>query len=305
MKGLLLFFFCSASTVVWCEVQRIAGTNVSMDVPAGFISAPGISGVQQATSDASIMVSEMPTAVTEVSASLTAEGFAARSMQLIGKSTVIVDGNDAQLLEVRQTHRDIPYQKWMLLLGDEAASVLVVGTFPAANAADVGLEVKRAVMSVSLDVAGGVARFEGLPFRVGETADLKYADRISNVMFLTLRGEVGQRDPAYPVLVVASATGSVPIDDLADFSRQRLAQTENVLAIEELEAGGIEVDGDIAYELLVNAAASADATPLAIYQVVVPHGASYIIVQGTVAATLADKYVKQFRELVHGMKFKT
>ncbi|MCK7511417.1 MAG: hypothetical protein MZV70_50120 [Desulfobacterales bacterium] len=66
------------------ERQRVAGTRVTIEPPAGFSPAEQFPGFLRADIGASIMVTELPGSAAEVREGMTEEGLAARGMVLAG-----------------------------------------------------------------------------------------------------------------------------------------------------------------------------------------------------------------------------
>ncbi len=299
------FVFISAGLFSANEVNakgmRVPGTKITIQPPSEFTASEQFPGFQHMNSGSSIMITEIPGPVTEVSRGMTKDGLASRGMILLEKSNVMVNKQDAKLLKIRQYHSNVEYLKWMILFGDSSSSILVVGTYPASVDFGIGKNIKNSILTAVWNKEVTVDFFDGLPFKIGESNELKYAKRMSNMVILGREGEFGKPGMAEPVLIAGNAISQAPINDLAIFSKRRILHATKIEEIEVFEENNIKVDGLDAYELIANAKDSIDKMPMVIYQVIVPERSSYFIVQGLVGESISKSYLTQFRELVRSI----
>ena len=173
-----------ALTTIWvpaspaAEASRIPGTKVSLEPPAGFSLAEQFPGFQRADAGASIVVTEVAAPVAELRAGLTSEGVASRGMTLLTSTPATISGQSATLLQVTQNASGTTFIKWMAILGDDTETIMIVGTFPQALADSMSEPIKRSILAARWNPGLKVDPFDGLPFRVTETASLKFAHRI-------------------------------------------------------------------------------------------------------------------------------
>src|SRR5687768_14841330 len=181
----IVVILLQVSSVV-AQPIRVAGTSVALAPPAGFVPSNRFPGFERADLQASLMVTEIPGPVADVSRGMTADGLATRGMTLISSTRRLVDGRQSLLLKVSQPAGGMTVHKWMLVSGDAKATVMIVGTFPKEYEPEIGDAMRESVLTARWAVAGAPPdHFEGLSFRVSPTPSLKIAGRMSNMLMLT------------------------------------------------------------------------------------------------------------------------
>src|SRR5215203_3606885 len=98
---------------VFAQVTRVAGTSVALAPPPGFVPSSRFPGFERADLQSSVMVTEIPGPVADVSRGMTADGLATRGMTLISSTRQLVDGRQALLLKVSQAAGGMTVHKWM------------------------------------------------------------------------------------------------------------------------------------------------------------------------------------------------
>ena len=79
------------------QAVRVTGTSVALAPPADFVPSSRFPGFERADLQSSLMVSEIPGPVADVSRGMTADGLATRGMTLISSTRQLVDGRQALL----------------------------------------------------------------------------------------------------------------------------------------------------------------------------------------------------------------
>ena len=289
----------------WAEAwgaERIPGTRVTLQPPQGFTPATQFPGYQRADAASSIMVTEIPAAADQLRAAMTRDGLARQGMTLLTASPGSVSGLDATLLHVSQSAGGATFEKWMILFGDQANTVMVVATYPQALAASLSEPMKQSVLSARWDPSQSVGLFDGLTFRVAESDTLKFARRISNMIMLTEGGHQEQVGPSEPFAVVGTSLHQVAIADVETFSKQRLAQTTEITGLTNLQGRAITVDGLPAYELTAEANDLQSGTPLSVYQLVAAEGQAYFLIQGLVGRAKGQRFLPEFRAIASSLR---
>lgn len=282
--------------------EHVAGTKVWLEPPAGFAAESQYPGFRNVDSGATIMVTEVPGPIDRLRSGMTRSGLAGRGMTLVETSDVKVGDHDAQLLLVSQSAAGVVYEKWIVVFGTPTDSVFIVATYPEGSAKALREPMKKAVLSARWNLGAEIDHFDGLPFRVTESAGLKIANRVSNLLMLTEGGVEGAVTPNDPLLVVGASISEVDLRELKAFSETRLRQGEQISDVKNVIGSATKVDGLPAYEIMAEATDANSATPLRVYQLVVADGSRYFLAQGFVGATRVDEFMPQFREVAKSIR---
>ncbi len=285
-------------------LTSVPGTAVRLVPPASFAPASRFPGFQNATTGATIMVTEIPGPFADVTSGMTRENLATRGMTLTSRAEVTVAGHTGLLLGLNQSAGGVPYRKWMVVFGTPSASVLVTATFREASADAESEPLRRAVLSAQwTPTAPGVVSLEGLPFRLGPTPSFAIATRVGNNVILTLGGRALPRPPGEPFVVVGAALSRVEVSDRASFARRRVQQTASAVDITPRPGAELTVAGHPGYELTATARDEDTNAPMVIYQTVVFHGGGYTLVQGLLPAAAAEGLLTELRALTRSLSF--
>lgn len=280
----------------------VPGTRVSLEAPQGFTAAQQFPGFQHAESGASIAVSELRAPAAQVSAGFTAEGLATKGMRLISAERATIARREARLILVAQSAAGLEFQKWIAVFGDGGQTVILIASFPAARAASLAGPLKRTLLAARWDPTAQVGAFEGLPFRVRETAVLKITDRLANAILLTAGAAGSPVAPEDPLVVVGTSLGEVEVGQIEDFARQRLSQTSQIAGLTALTGKAGTLAGLPAYELVAEAVDRKTGAPLAVYQALAVDGDRYFLVQGLVGRSRAQDFLAQFQDIARSLE---
>jgi hypothetical protein len=285
------------------QPQAVAGTRVTLQPPAGFVAADRFSGFVHVASGSSIMITEMPAPLAELRAAFTREQMAPRGMILRSSEAQTVGGRTGVLVALSQSAAGVTYDKWVLVLGDSTASTMVTATYPQARAGELSEPMKQAVLSTRLSAGGPADPLEGLRFRIDAGPRLRMATRMGNVLLFNEGGTLpasGGADPAAPLLTAGSSFSPVDLSDLAGFSRERLLASDPVLPVRNITGGPVTIDGAEAYELFADAADGSVRQKF--YQVIIPDGRHYVIIQGLVGADRAAEWTPYFQTVARSLR---
>lgn len=280
---------------------RVPGTKVSLTPPAGFVASDRFAGFQNAETGSSIVITEMPAPASQLRASLSAANLQARGMTLKGSEPVTIGKQKTDLIAVTQIANGIVFEKWMVVTGDASNAVLLVATYPQSLAGRLGAPLRAAVLSASWNPALKVDRFEGLPFRIRETAELKIENRMQNMLLIGKPGDPKARTAADPIVVVGPAHSPTPIGNLERLARQRIAQTEQIRDLTNVQGHPATIAGRSAYELTASAKDRKTGAPMAVYQAAVVDGNSYYLLIGLVGEAGAARYLPQFKSIAESL----
>jgi hypothetical protein len=279
------------------QAVRVTGTSVALAPPADFVPSSRFPGFERADLQSSLMVSEIPGPVADVSRGMTADGLATRGMTLISSTRQLVDGRQALLLKVSQPAAGMTVHKWMIVSGDARTTVMIVGTFPKEYEHQIGDAMKDSLLTARWAVAAASPdHFEGLAFRISPTPSLKIAGRMSNMLMLTESGRMGPQGPNAALFAVGSSLAPADLSDLKAFAITRASQTKQLKGLRVSEQGATGIGNETAYELVAEGTDIATGRLVTLYQVVLPDPQGYVLMQGMVASTRAATMVPEFRK---------
>src|SRR5580765_3210656 len=289
----------------FAQSVRVPGTNVTLLPPAGFAVARQYPGFEHAEAQASIVVTELPVAATDMMRSMTAPALGTKGMSLIAARDTVVAEKPARLLHVRQAAPGGSVLKWILIAGDAKATMMIVGTFPEAASPDVGETIRKSVLTASWSTAPPADSFEGLPFRLTATASLKLARRVSNMLMFTESGTTGSPGSTEALYIAGHSIGQGQITDARTFAETRAKQTDRLTGVKGFTGSPIRIDGANGYELEADAIDSRSGRPMRLYQVIIPDQTGYFILQGISRADRASEIVPEFRKLTASFRIAT
>lgn len=282
--------------------RAVPGTRVRLAPPPAFTPADRFSGFQDMGTGASIMIIEVPGPFDQVTAGFTAQRMATQGIELRMLKPLRVAGQPAKLLLAHQSVGGVRYEKLVLALGHDSASVVITANYPEGAAARLREPLRRAVLSVAWSSGAAVDLTGGLPFDVTGTPELKRAARLSNSLLFTESGEYPTRAPGEAIVVVAVSFRTADLGDLAAFSRARMRQQSDLRDLSLRSGAEIQAGGARAYELIADARFTPADLAIVVYQVVIPDGTTYTILQAQVAADRAERFIPQFRQMARTLR---
>ena len=282
---------------------KVPGTRISLIKPEGFSLAKAFAGFQQEDTSSSIMVVEMPAPYREV-----IKGFSdvqkmnLQGMKLLLQEEVVVDGQAARLYQLRQTAQGTAFVKWVVAFGDDTHVVMINAMCPEIHKSTLAGPLRQAALSVKYDQDQAPDPNDGLPFTITHQGKLKRAGRITNMLMYTLSGEIPAPSPEDPLFVVAESISSVSTADAKTLAEQRLHQTATVTRISIQTTTPITVDGLRGYEIEATADHLQSGVPLAVYQVMLFDGGTYILMQGMVGTSRQAEFLPEFKALARSLR---
>jgi hypothetical protein len=281
---------------VVAQAIRVTGTSVALAPPAGFVPSGRFPGFERADLQSSVMVTEIPGPVADVSRGMTAAGLATRGMTLISSTRQLVDGRQSLLLKVSQPAGGDTVHKWMIVSGDTRTTVMIVATFPQEHEPQIGDAMKDSLLTARWTVAAAPPdHFEGLSFRISPTTSLKIAGRMSNMLMLSESGQMAPQGPTAALFVVGTSLAPVDLSDLKAFATTRASQTKQLKGLHLSEQGATAIGNEAAHELVAQGTDIATGRLVTLYQVVLPDPQGYVVLQGMVDSTRAATMVPEFR----------
>lgn len=282
----------------------VRGSKVSLIKPPGFTTADTFPGFQQDSTQASIVVTEIPAGYPQAVAGFTAANLKSRGMTQIGKEKITIDGNPGLLLQLTQSANGTTYRKWIAIFGDASETVTIVATMPQKEQPSLFRSLKNSITSAKWSRTKVVDPFADLKYAVTATPDLKFTKRIQNALLYTKDGVVPATNPNDPILVVSQAISTVVVIDPREYSQKRLALTQQATNIEIVSTEPITIGGLQGYEIVANAVDASTNKPILVYQVMLFEGQTYYIIQGLVDSNAKSKYLPKFKEIAASFRKK-
>ena len=282
----------------------VRGSKVSLIKPPGFTTADTFPGFQQDSTQASIVVTEIPASYQQVVRGFTAATLKTRGMTQIGKEKITIDGNPGLLLQLTQSANGTTYRKWIAIFGDPRETVTIVATVPQNQKQSLFRSLKNSVTSAKWNKTKVVDPFADLKYAVTTTPDLKFTKRIQNSLLYTKDGIIPAADPNDPILVVSQAISTVVVIDPKAYSQKRLALTPQAKNIEIVSIDPVTVGGLQGYEIVANAIDASTTKPILLYQVMLFEDRTYYIIQGLVDSNAKSKYLPEFKKIATSFRKK-
>lgn len=285
------------------QAERVPGSSVTLEPPGGFTASSRFAGFERADLQASIMVTEVPGPFAGVTGGMNARGLATRGMTLISSARRQVDGKQALLIQVTQSANGVEFLKWMLAAGDTKQTTMIVATFPRTSEAELSEAMRAAVLSARWTTRTAADPFEGLPFRVTPSTSLKIAGRVNNLLILNESGSLQPQGPNAALFAVGSSVSPVHIADLASFAETRAKQTKQMQNIRISRQSSTTIAGTAAHELIAEGTDIATGRAVTLYQVLLPEGGGYVLMQGLVASSRAAAMIPEFQRAAESFRF--
>ncbi len=280
------------------QEKVVAGTRVSMIPPSGFTPSERFPGYSQESTGSSIMIVEFPSSFAETSSGLsTPSALSRKGMVLLKKQDVVVAGKSGILAQVKQNFPEAEYLKWLLVFGDEKASVLITAAFPKELESQLSEAMKASILTASLNSQKNVPPTEGLNFSITEKGGLRLAKRMANLLLYTRDGVFPSKDLNDPIFVVGQSFGVVDIGDAEAFAKARLRQTAEVTDIEIEHSTKVAIDNLEGYEIVAKARDRQSEQPMVIYQVMLFEERGYFLTTGLVSSQNGQSWLMVFREM--------
>ena len=128
--GLLIALGFPQAAVAGPDAGQVPGTDIAMLPPNGFQASTRFHGFEHSNYLATIMVVEIPGPVADIQNGMTRDGLASRGMILLSSETRPWNSEQALLLHVSQRAGGVDFRKWILVVGSEKSTTMIVGSYP-------------------------------------------------------------------------------------------------------------------------------------------------------------------------------
>ncbi len=290
------------------KLQFIPGKPIGMAPPPGFVLSKRFSGFEIAESGASFLVTEFPPqAYSQIVAGMTEAALARQGIEVRQKRDVKVDGAAGLSLSATQTAGGRTVNKWILLLGGKAATVMVAAqdvsgkVLSEENVRAVFASVRfRAVQSLDEQLAG-------LPFSVKSLSGFRIVRTFAgNGVSLTKGPKDIVDDASQPVvIIVRPLAAAYPTNVEPSILSEQLIRSIKSIALARIgNTIKAPVAGADGHEVTGMAMDKATGKPLTVTQWLRLDTGKQIRVLALVPAGELDQLMPDLRSLVSGLTIK-
>ena len=284
--------------------ERIKGTSISIDAPSFLQPAIQFPGYLDEEYGTSLMVTEMPEApLAEVLDGMTKDEFSKKGIKLISSEDIMLGDNQGKLLHLEQRAYEIDFLKWMVILGDESKTILVVASYQKEIDEVYASELKSSVLSARWNKESTVDFFEGITFRVKETNSLKIANKMGNNLILTLNGVFPKLDKEEPSSIVAASYFTTDdISDYTNFTKERLFKSGHLKGVRIIYQKKLEINGIASVNLIASATDIKTKEDRFLHFTMIYTDDSYYIIQSECSLSDQKLYQIEFEQLMNSFK---
>lgn len=274
--------------------SSIPGTRVSLLKPTGFVMAKHFPGLQQASTGASIMVTEIPGPYSEVTKGVTAEQMKSRGMNLQSKEDATIDGRPGLLLSLTQIAYGKTYAKWISIIGDEKNTVIITATFPKDRESDLSTPLRDVVLSVKWEKSKKVDPFADLRFTIAPSDQMEFVKRVGKTLLYSKDGLFPAKSPEHPIFIVGYAVSTLQARDKRQFAQSRFLRSAGAKNVPIETTEQVTIDRLPGYKIVGSAQHSKTGIPILLYQVFLFDEDTYVIMSGRTGARFRKESLRGF-----------
>ncbi len=307
MKKLLFLFLCfftletfaqkrSINNKISAEHIFIPATKIAIIPPPNFTKAVGFSGFQQAETNSSILVAEVPAPYQEIAKAFTAENLKTRGVILLKTEEISFQNTPAKLLITKQSANGMNFSKTILVFGDAKKAFLVNFLSPE-NDKTLAEQMDKAVASVVYQSTKQVNPLEEANFKIN-TADskFKFAHSLSGSLIFTSDGQLPPADTDKAFLSVSQIlVNTSTVLDKKVLAIQTMQKFPNGKKTTIEKVSTIEIDGLTGYEVIGTGENEKGQKEL-VYEVMLFSNSSYYTIVG-ISPTQFDSYLEVYKRI--------
>ncbi len=256
---ILFAFLCTVSVFgqihlensITKEHQEIRGSKINMIAPKAFAIATSFMGFQQAETNSSVMVMDIPGPYSEIVKGLTKENLLKQGVILQSIENVTLNGLPGVLIKGEQTVSEFVFTKYTLTFGTDKETILINGIAPK-NRPDLEKVVKNSLLSTVYSPDKVLTPLDTVDFEIStEGTNFVFAQSMSNMLVYNRDGKLQTESIDKASLVIAKAFSKVEITDKKEFAINRIkvlpvqiTKIENIVAIEINGLSGFEITAE-------------------------------------------------------------
>lgn len=277
--------------------EPVSGTSVSVTPPEGFTKAERFPGFMNEAIGASIMISEIPGPFVEATGGFNdPKRLQAQGMRLLNKSSIIVGGRSAILLDIEQPAYGTMFKKWLLAVDRSGSTALIVATYPSGAKRGLAEQLKEAVLGVTFGEISDPK--EALSFTVLPSPPFEIAKIMGQTLILSVNGEFPAKDESSPFMILAlSPNKDNVISDKKAFAENVVMQTATVKNITIEHTVPVKIGSLMGYAIVAEGIGSEEKTPLTLYQVILYDTVGHSLILGVTPSAKRDVYLPIFEKV--------
>lgn len=270
--------------------QKVAGTNLFMIVPDGFIPSNSFQGFQQNSSGSSLVVAELQGTFGEFLAGFTPEALKTKGVLMNKKEMLTINGKKGVLYTTLQHANSTDYTKYILLLANGKTTFMVNGIFPKLLV-QLDRPMREAILSIVHHKGKALDPLEGISFEINvQETKLKLAQNLTGSLLYTVDGKAPTLSEDKTTFIVSLGTTPLPenmSEKEAAMNRLNKLPYTN-LSVDETASGEVIVDGMKGYEIVAYGPLKDGMVSGVVYQMMLFNAQGYCLLIGTSTTELKE-----------------
>jgi hypothetical protein len=222
-----LFLVVAANFLQAQSTQHVLvkGTKCKIVPPKGFVAATNFAGFVDSATQASIMVTELPTSFFEMEQNFTVKKLDAAGMVLNKKLGLTFNGYRATELDVSQYAYGTNYKKYILIFGDSSKTIMVNGISTYVDI-ELGKAIKESILGLEYDTTIALSIIDAANFTIGiENSNFKPIIYMAGSVTLALDSNLSIQKPS---IIIAPNLNKTIVKDIKIFAFDKLRRTTNI-----------------------------------------------------------------------------
>lgn len=284
------------------EYQEVRGSKISIIPPKDFEVATAYMGFQQLESNSSIMVLAISSPFSLTLKSLTTESLTRQGVSVEKTETITNKKYSGILFSTFQNIAEVPYRKYILVLGTEKETVIINGITPKEDVA-LDLALKKALSAAFYDVDKVLTPFDTVDFEIStDGTNLIFAKNNPNMLIYNLDGKLPTEALDKTKVVVVKTFTKAEISDKKEFATNQIKMLPvQITSINSIFP--IEIDGLSGYEIYAEGVNRNNGNKEMAYEVILFNDHSYYMIYGS-AETNFDRNLALFKKVAKTFKQK-
>lgn len=286
------------------EYATFETAGVRLRQPLGFERSTDFVGLMHSEALASVLVSALPAPFREASSGFNREGLASQGVRMMSRESVKVDGRSGLLIEARQRAGNVDVSKWILMVGDDASTRMIMATFPSDSPQQLSRVLKDVLLGAQFTDMSAPSAPRDVGFTIVPAKGLKLNSNVRGMgnMLLYSVNPIA-KSPEEPLFTATRSMGPLVGFEREQFAVLRTRDLGKIRGTSVESKNAVRIDGLPGFEVVAKGEDVATGIPVVIYEVVLfLEDNSYFLMIGVVGASTASKDVPKFRRMARSFK---